>query len=111
MSIFVDFWCRWGPSGVTFWLDVGEPRGRRAKRTENSAGRAAKRSDQERQRDHWDFGASKESVLRLGGGLGVRLGTLWGTLGGFGTTFELQGSQKSCFFETLFFEFEKTCFF
>ena len=80
------------------WVEggwVGEPRGRGAKRTENSAGRAAKRSDQERQRTTWtDFGASKGSVLRLGGGLGVRLGTLWGTLGGKGTTFEPQGFQK-----------------
>ena len=40
------------------------------------------------------FGASKGSVLRLGGGLGVRLGTLWGTLGGKGTTFEPQGFEK-----------------
>ena len=67
-------------------------------------GPRGRRIAQDRQRDGatrsargttWtDFGASKGSVLRLGGDLGVRLGTLWGTLGGKGTTFEPQGFQK-----------------
>ena len=66
------------------------PRGRRIAQEgqRNEATRSARGTT-------WtDFGASKGSVLRLGGGLGVRLGTLWGTLGGKGTTFEPHGFQK-----------------
>ena len=73
------------------WVEggwVGEPRGRGAKRTENSAGRAAKRSDQERQRDHldrlWGF---KGLCFEAWGGLGGPFGHPVGPLGWQGDHF------------------------